>query len=158
MAMKTHYKEKLPGHLSYPLGLESVAAELGDIPQAEELSVRFAAHRDTATATERRRRVGQEYVVMAACFQHHRLAYSESNEMRDRGLYAPTWSLVVYGVSRRLRASIRSLLREHGIPEVKAWLLKPRPATWLHGTKEIIVYVNELNHTVCVEETSDKRA
>lgn len=89
MAMKTHYKEKLPGHLSYPLGLESVAAELGDIPQAEELSVRFAAHRDTATATERRRRVGQDYVVMAACFQHQRLGYSESNEMRDRGLYAP---------------------------------------------------------------------
>ncbi|MCL4853943.1 MAG: hypothetical protein KJZ78_21495 [Bryobacteraceae bacterium] len=156
--MKTHYKEKLSGHLSYPVGLESVAAELGDIPQAEELSVRFVAHRDTATATERKRRVGQDYVVIAARFHHHRLGYSESNEMRDRGLYAPTWSLVVYAVSRRLRASVRSLLREHGIPEVKAWLQKPRPATWLQGTKEIILYVNELNHTVCVEETSDRKA
>jgi hypothetical protein len=153
MVIATRYKEKLPRHLSYPLGLEALATELRDVPQAEQLSVDFVAQASSATSAEHKRRSGEPYPVLTARFDHPRLGYSESNEMRERGLYNPSWSVVVYAVSRRQRAVARSLLREQGIPRVKRWLQTPRTATWLQGRKKITVYFSEADRTVFVEES-----
>ncbi len=151
MAMTTQYKEKLPGHLSYPVGLELLATELGQIPQGDELSVSFHAYAGRATEIEDKMRSGAYYPVLAARFDHSRLGLSEDNELREQGFYDPTWGIVVYAVSRRHRAVARTLLREQGLPAVAAWLRTPRSDTWLQGRKEITVCFNEKDQSVIVE-------
>lgn len=148
----TRYKEKLPGNLSYPVGLEILATELGQVPQGNQLSVSFHANAGRATEIEHKRRSGEYYPVLAAHFHHSRLGYSESNEMREQGLYDPTWDVAVYAVSRRHRAVARTLLRDRGIPAVVAWLRAPRSDTWLQGRKGITAYFNEKDQSLVVEE------
>jgi hypothetical protein len=151
MVMTTRYKEKLPGHLSYPVGLELLAADLGQVSQADELSVNFHMHAGRATDIEHKRRNGEHYPVLAARFRHFRLGYSEDNELREQGFYDPAWEIVVYAVSRQNRAAARKLLLEQGIPAVIAWLRTPRTDTWLQGRKEITVCFNEKDLSLIVE-------
>lgn len=151
MTMTTRYKEKLPSHLSYPVGLEFLATELAQVPQTDKLSVSFYAHAGRASEFEQKRRDGAYYPVLTASFHHWRLSCSESNEMREEGLYDPTWQIVVCAVSRKCRAVARTLLREQGIPAIKAWLRTPRTDTWLQGRKEISVYFSEKDESVIVE-------
>ena len=151
MVMTTQYKEKLPSHLSYPVGLELLTTELGQVPQADELSVSFHAHAGRTTEVEHKRRSGEYYPVLTARFRYARLGLSESSELREQGLYDPTWSIVIYGVSRGKRAIARKLLCEQGIPAIVAWLRTPRSTTWLQGRKEITVCFNEKDQSIIVE-------
>jgi hypothetical protein len=149
--MTTEYKEKLPSHLSYPVGLELLRTELDQVQQAGELSVSFHTHAGRVSEIEHKRRNGEYYPVLVARFHYDRLGYSESNEMRERGLYDPTWNIAVYAVSREKRAVARKLLCEQGIPAIVAWLRTPRRNTWLQGRKEITVCFNEKDQAVIVE-------
>jgi hypothetical protein len=151
MAMMTRYRENLPGHLSYPVGLGLLTTELGQVPQADELSVSFHMHASRATEIEHKRRNGEYYPVLVASFHHSRLGYSESSEMREQGLYDPTWNIVVYAVSRGNRAVARRLLCEQGIPAIAEWLRTPRSSTWLNGRKKITICFNENDQSVSVE-------
>ncbi len=152
MAMTTRYKEKPPSHLSYPVGLELLATELGQIPQGDKLSVSFHAHAGRVTEIENKRRSGAYYPVLVARFVYSPLGLSECNELREHGFYDPKWDIVVYAVSRRHRAVARTLLRDQGIPAVAAWLRTPRTDTWLQGRKEITVCFSEKDQSILVEE------
>ncbi|MGA2254563.1 MAG: hypothetical protein ABSG53_07880 [Thermoguttaceae bacterium] len=148
----TRYKEKLPGHLSYPVGLELLATELGQVPQGDKLSVSFFAHAGRVTEIEDKRRSGAYYPVLAARFHHSRLGLSEANDLREHGFYDPIWGIVVYAVGRKHRAVARTLLREQGLPAVATWLRTPRSDTWSQGRKEIVVCFNEKDQSVIVEK------
>ena len=152
MVMTTRYKEKLPYHLSYSVGLELLATVLGQVPQGDQLSVSFHAHAGPVTEIEHKRRSGAYYPVLAARFHHARLGLSEANDLREHGYYDPKWDIVVYAVSRGHRAVARTLLLDRGIPAVAAWLRTPRSDTWLQGRKGITVSFNEKDETIIVEE------
>jgi hypothetical protein len=130
-----------------------LAEELGDVPQADKLSVWFRAHSDRTVEAERKRRSGDYYALLSAHFRHYRAGISECRCMAS--LYEPTWELVVYGVTRQKRAVARRLLTERGIPEVAAWLREPRSETWLEGKKEITVSFSDEGETIIVAETSE---
>jgi hypothetical protein len=152
MAIATRYKEKLPRHLSYPVGLELLATTLGEVPQGDQLSVWFVAHSAIrATEIEHKRRNGEYYPVLTALFRYHPLGYSECNAMREAGFYDPKWQIQVYGVGRKHRAVARKRLCEQGIPAVAAWLRTPRSSTWLQGHKQITVCFNEKDLAITVE-------
>lgn len=152
MAMTTVYKEKPPGHLSYPVGLELLATALDHVPQADQLSVWFVVHSAKATEIEHKRRNGEYYPVLAARFHHSRLGYSECNDLREAGFYDPQWDIKVYAVGRECRSVARKLLLDQGIPAIAAWLQTPRSDTWLQGRKGITVCFNERDQSVLVEE------
>jgi hypothetical protein len=151
--LPTKYKEKLPRHLSYPVGFDLLARELRDVPQADKLEVSFHAHAGRTTETEQKRRSGDYFCVLTASFRYIRMGYSESKVMKEQGLYDPNWSLYVYAVSRKHRSVASQLLCEKGIPAIVAWLRAPRRETWLQGRKEIHVYFRETDPAVLVEET-----
>jgi hypothetical protein len=149
VAITTTYQEKVPSHLSYPLGLELLATELGQIPQADELSVCFHAHSGRATEIEHKRQNGEYYPAMEARFNHYRIPYSECKDMKE--LYGPKWTITVYAVSRKNRTIARTLLCKQAIPAVAIWLRSPRSETWLEGRKQITVYFNEKDQAVIIE-------
>ncbi len=149
MPLTTHYKEKVPNHLSYPLGLELLATELGQVPQADELSVSFHSNAGRATEIEHKRQNGEYYPVLEARFSHIRVPYSECKDMKE--YYDPKWTITVYAVSRKNRAIAQTLLRKQAIPAVAAWLRSPRSETWFEGSKTITVYVNEKDQAVIIK-------
>jgi hypothetical protein len=151
IVMTTRHKEKLPSHLSYPVGLGLLTTGLGQVPQTHELSVSFHTHAGRASEIEHQRRNGEYYPVLTAGFHHWRLGLSESDEMKEQGLYDPTWNIVVYAVSRENRAIARKLLCEKGIPAIATWLRTPRSDTWLQGRKEITVCFSENDQAITVE-------
>ena len=152
MVMATRYKEKLPHHLSYPVGLELLTTILGEVPQANQLSVWFVAHSAIrATEIEHKRRNGEYYPVLVALFHYDRLGHSECNDLREAGFYDPQWDIKVYAVSREHRAFAQKLLCEQGIPAIAAWLRTPRSSTWLQGRKQITVCFNEKDLAITVE-------
>ncbi len=112
--MTTRHKEKLPSHLSYPVGLGLLTTGLGQVPQADALSVSFHAHAGRANEFQHKRRSGEYYPVLTAGFHHWRLGLSESDEMKEQGLYDPTWYIVVYAVSRENRAIAGSCCAKRG--------------------------------------------
>ena len=153
MPLSTTHKDRLPSHLSYPVGLQTLANELADIPQADVLQVWFLAHEGSAVQAKARRKSGDHYPVLAARFHHYRLGISECRSMPS--LYEPTWKLVVFAVSREKRAVARRLLFEQGIPEIAAWLKAPRSETWLAGKKEITASFSDGQETLVVEERAE---
>jgi hypothetical protein len=137
------------------MGLELLATKLGEIPQANELSVSFHAHAGRATDIEHKRRNGEYYPILAARFHHSRMGLSECTAMQEHGFYDPHWNIAVYAVSRTNRAIAKKLLSEQGIPAVVAWLQRPRNETWLQGRKEIAVCFNEKDQTIIVETKAE---
>ena len=155
MAIVTRYKEKLSRHLSYPVGLELLATELGEVPQADQLSIWFVARSaNRASEIEQKRRNGEYYPLLRALFRYVPLGYSGCNDLRETGFYDPKWDLKVYAVSREHRAVARKLLCDQGIPAVAAWLRTPRGSTWLQGHKQITVCFNEKDLAITVETDS----
>ena len=65
MPILTTHKDRLPNHLSYPVGLQTLADALADVPQAEKLSVWFSAGNDRVTIVEKKRRDGDYYTVLS---------------------------------------------------------------------------------------------
>ena len=152
MPIFTTHKDRLPNHLSYPVGLQTLAIALADVPQAENLPVWFLACDGSVTRAEKRQKDGEYYRILSAEFHHYRLGISECRWLES--LYEPTWSLNVYGVTRKKRAVARNLLIEHGIPKIAAWLTVPRSETWLAGTKKIAVSFSDEQETIIVTEIS----
>jgi hypothetical protein len=152
MSISTSYKEKLPRHLSYPVGLQILATALGEVPQAEVLTVSFHAKSGSVSRSEKLRKGGEYYPVLAARFRHVRLGISECRGMES--YYDPTWELHVYAVTREKRATAQALLIEQGIPAIAAWLRKPRSETWLEGRKEITVAFSNHREALSITESS----
>jgi hypothetical protein len=152
MPIFTTHKDQLPPHLSYPVGLQTLAVALADVPQAERLSVWFLACDGSVTKAEGHRKDGDYYPIFAAEFHHYRLGISECRSTQS--FYEPTWSLSVYGVTRQKRGVAHNLLIEQGIPKIAAWLKVPRSETWLAGKKRIAVSFSDEKEFITATETS----
>jgi hypothetical protein len=152
MPILTKYKDRLPSHLSYPVGLQTLVNALADIPQAENLSVCFFAYEDSASKVRKKQNEGGFYSILAAEFHHYRLGISECRDMES--LYEPTWYVNIYGVTRQKRNIARNLLIEKGIPKIAVWLKSPRSETWLVGKKRITVAFSDEKESILVTETS----
>jgi hypothetical protein len=152
MPLFTTYKEQLPPDLSYPVGLQTLASALANVFQAEKLPVSFFVCNSNAMQAARKRLDGDHYPILSAEFHHDRLGISECRTMES--LYEPTWTLTVYGVTRKRRRVAHDLLIDQGIPKIAVWLGLPRTETWLAGRKRITVSFSDEQETIIVTETS----
>lgn len=151
MPIFTTHKERLPDDLSYPVGLQTLATALADVPQAENLPVRFLACNGSVMEMAKERKEGGHYPILSVEFHHYRLGMSECHSMPS--LYEPVWSLSVYGVTRHKRDIARHLLVDQGLASIAAWLKTPRSETWKSGKKKVTVSFSDEQETILITET-----
>jgi hypothetical protein len=128
----TRYKARLPRHLSYPVGAESISEALAGIPHFESFSLRFSAEAVWPASEFRRLLVEQlPYCVMAA--EHRprsKPGLGAADHMVQAGWYDEKWELRVNPVLSRLRQTANQLLREVGMPAIAAWMNSSGQEGW----------------------------
>jgi hypothetical protein len=138
--IRTGLRDKLPRGLSHPVGAEAISRALAGCPRYDELWTAFGSqplplHPAPADAADFR------LAFMVVC----------NNP-------SGTWYLSVPAVPSDERSVARLALLTVGLPWVREWLCRPRPATWHEGFRTFqvgyavgplrVCSVESLNHRV----------
>ncbi len=128
----TKYRNKLPRHLSYPIGAEAISNALAGLPHFEKLTLTFI-DQSVWRASEFQRLLLERlpYKIMEASHQPARKpGISTANSMLQDGSYDDKWELRVYPVLAEFRSVANGLLRDQGLPAVAAWLKSSQQRGW----------------------------
>ena len=134
------WRQKLPKQLSYPVGAELLSRELGTHPELPKLELHFSAS-PIASRSEFRQMLENKlpYVVLRVQFVRwdKRLSYGDDQWIQEylRG----KWTVDVFPVLRSLKSQAKEMLISKALPQVAAWMTKPREPAWYYGRKEFAV-------------------
>jgi hypothetical protein len=142
--IRTGLKATLPRGLSHPVGAEIISHSLADVPPYDSLWIAF----------------GSKVLRVGSCVPEELPL-----ELRDfLGVFSVlcdnrggSWHLSVPAVPSKARCTIRRLLIADGLPEVRRWLLKPRPETWYEGFRVFEVMCSPDTSQLCFLETVNHR-
>lgn len=138
--LSTHFKDRLPQALAYPLGTEVISQALADIPQFDTLKLSFW-NRATIFQSQQNKLWSQgAYPVMKASFRHHEQGYRASNALAAQGGYDDEWLVSVYAVSCEEKPRLRAALRQVALPRLRQWFLAPRTPVWLQRSHSLFVF------------------
>ena len=151
----TRSKAKLPGHLSYPVGAETISEALDGAPHSKSLSLVFY---DQAVwpASEFRRLVteGLPYVILTAEYQPQRkLDIGASNDLAKDGWYDEKWELRIYPVLNELKPLANRLMREEGLPTVVTWLKSDEGKGWTRTWQRLELVFNPADKCLAYKDT-----
>lgn len=134
------WRQKLSERLSYPIGAELLSRELEKHPELPKLELRFSSS-PILSESEFRRMLENRlpYVVLRVQFVRwdKRLSYGDDQWIQEylRG----KWTLDVFPVLRSLKSRVKEKLTSEALPQVAAWMTKPREPAWYYGRKEFDV-------------------
>jgi hypothetical protein len=122
----TSYRNKLPKHLSYPVGAGEISTALAAAVHVKPLSLGFHS-RPVEPASEFQRILvaRQPYSIVQAIYHPARKpGLSAAAFMIEAGWYDECWDLAVYPVLREHRHIANRLLQERGFPALSLWVHK----------------------------------
>jgi len=135
---------------SYPVGSQIVSEHLADIPQADDIELRFsndpADHRHGLVEVLTSRR---SYPLLRA--RYYVWTYS-STAVSRRNPIEPSWSLYVYPVLREIRATVSELLKDEALPALKQWFCAERNEVWYFDSQSLTVYLHPRELNLSYEE------
>jgi hypothetical protein len=111
----TRGKSRLPSFLSYPVNAKTVSEALAQVPQLEELSLRFFYYRNTW-------RENKTQPILSAEYSYQKASQYDPHRFEEFGWYQPRWIIEVHPVPREMRSTIAQLLKGEGLPRIARWL------------------------------------
>jgi hypothetical protein len=138
--IRTGLRDKLPRGLSHAVGAEAISRALAGCSRYDELWLAFGPKPLPLNPAP-------------AEVADFRLAFAVVCNN-----YSGTWYLSVPAVPSEQRAAVRRLLVATGLPGVREWLCRRKPATWHSGFRTFqvgyaieplrVCFVESLNHQV----------
>lgn len=109
----TVYKSKLSRLMSYPIKAITLSEALRDVPQIEDLSVRFYDSCQDPNKLENPCRI--------LCISYSARRYDATLKSTAGGKYGSHWNLSVEPVPRVYVGQARTMMREKGFHKVRQW-------------------------------------
>lgn len=119
---------------SFPLGAEAISEALHDVPQFGKLSISFDAQPPASP-------------LDPACIVFAGVGCRSRDE----------WAIWVSAVPSDLAARARSFALEHGLPHLRAWLLRPRSDTWYLHWHRCAMAVDPITNEGILAELEEQR-
>jgi hypothetical protein len=139
----TEFKQRLPKHLSYPIGAEALSEALVDAPNLEAITLFFGTSSWPVSSTKRAITDGMPHNILVAEFWPAN--YRGSNE---------NWFLHVCAVPRDLRHLVNRLLREQGLPHLAGWLRASLRPDWRSRHQKLVLKFIPMEESITADETS----
>ena len=152
----TRSKDRLPRHLSYPVGAEAISEALAEAPHAGAFTVAFRSEPVWPASKFRHLLLERlPYPIMAAEYLPARKpGLGASNDMVKGGRYNGTWELRVYPVLAESRHLANQLLQREGLPAIVAWLKSSDRAGWLATSRRSELVFSPADGTLACREAS----
>lgn len=118
VVIPTQYKTKLPHSLSYPLGAEALSTAFADVPQFNDLKVRFWFYAKKNCTTS------AVYRVLEIRYFRGSMNLTTGKSAFDLGWLERNWEITVESVPRNRRHFIKGLLEREALPLARTWLIE----------------------------------
>lgn len=123
MLIPTDFREKLPRGWAYPIGAEAVSAVVGDMPQADDVKLRFAVHKPPVKRAKHSGSNWKGQPLLLAEYRYHLASPGSPKRPFWESWHSPRWEIGVFAVESGNATYVRGLLLEEGLPShVRPWL------------------------------------
>lgn len=131
-------KPRLPGTLTWPIGVERLSELFETAPQASQIQIWF-----NDRPTDGRMRMDQ-ILVTGTPYQVFTVWYSVYGD--------PKWYFMVYPVDRTKKSEIRELLETQAFPAVDQWLRGHKTDVWLSSSKYLRCILHQKEPMIEIKE------
>lgn len=133
----TKWRSKHSKLVAFPVGAENLSRALDGVPQHGEIACVFSG-------SVLQQDVGKTLIyVMSVGYTKHARNHSHSGDAALRGVFDPRWEIWTFTVPATMRADIKTLLLETGLPDIiRPWLIENENITGKTGSSAIAIEYN----------------
>jgi hypothetical protein len=146
----TKCKERLPPHLSWPIGAEAIGRCLAGAPHVDLFTLSFLRPwRATSFQAQLRARRPCS-ILVARHLPARKPGHGAAWQSVEAGHYGEQWWLWVHPVARECRHVAHRLLEREGLPSVRQWLTASSRPGWTSEVQVIELVFDPLAPAISV--------